>query len=713
MPQASLFDVEDEKVETPKDPLVEQEADDLERVITVLDTQYEAGDPCVHPDTNKVVPDTVYDGMRKRLREIRPASVIFSTVTASEMESSGRKVKHDPPMTSIHKANGSLAEKDEVRLDWLSDIWAELGYMGDPALDKDCSKHIVQTWKVDGVACSLVYKKGKLFKAGLRPRDGVSGEDITENAKYVEGVPEELPLKIDVVIRGELYCPKNTFEKVNKELLASGEIKKPYANPRNYTTGSVRQFKDPTITKKRQISFRAYSALGVKDPPFKTEIERAKWIGKTLGIPTIRVEPHVYDDLKKMEAQAPSLDYEVDGVVLSVNDLEGQQQMGTHGGSPDADPRGKLAWKFEEEHADCKVKEIKWFTGRTRKVTPVANFEGVQLAGTTVVNCTLHSLGNMRRKQIGLGTMIRVIKSGKIIPFVQETVSGHKKDPEYPTACPSCGKATHVEDNGLKWTDEDYTAELVCTNPACGATAVSTLIHFLVTLGIKGLGESTVETLYTKKVVETWADFYEADMAALLAAGFSPREATLMLVRLRMYDQPEQEKDDDKLLKWYVKNHVEKIKVPLWQLFASLGIPGAGKTAGRELEKKYKSLAEIMDAKVADLEAIENFGTITAEAVVDFFKDNRKEVERLLEYFEVELPKTGKLTGQTFVFSGGFEGGKETWEKKVQALGGTIGGSVSKKTTYLVAGPGSGSKSDKAKQLGVTILDIDGLKKLL
>ncbi len=713
MPQQSLFDVEDDKTETPKDPLVEQEADDLERVIAVLDTLYEAGDPCVHPDTSKAVPDTVYDGMRKRLKEIRPTSTVFSTVTASEMEHTGRKVKHDPPMTSIHKANGSIAEKDTIRLDWLSDIWAELGYMGDPALDKDCSRHIVQTWKVDGVACSLVYKKGKLFKAGLRPRDGVSGEDITENAKYVNGVPEELPLKIDVVIRGELYCPKSTFEKVNKALMDSNEIKKPYANPRNYTTGSVRQFKDPTITKKREISFRAYSALGVKDPPFKTEIERAKWIGQKLGIPTIRVEPHVYGDLKKMEAQAPDLDYEVDGVVLSVNDLEGQQQMGTHGGSPDADPRGKLAWKFEEEHADCKVKKIEWYTGRTRKITPVANFDGVPLAGTTVVNCTLHSLGNMRRKQIGLGTVIRVIKSGKIIPFVQDTVSGHKKDPEYPVNCPSCGKPSHVEDNQLKWTDPDYTAELVCTNQTCGATAVSTLLHFLVTLGVKGLGESTVETLYNKGLVKTWADFFELTDTRLQAAGFSTRESVLTLCRVYLKDQPEQEKDDDVLWKWYASARLQKIKVPLWQVFAGLGISGAGKSAGRALEQKYKSMTEIMDAKVEDLEVIENFGTITAEAVVDFFKDNRKGVERLLDFVEVELPKTGKLTGKTFVFSGGFEGGKEAWEKKVQALGGTIGGSVSKKTHYLVAGPGSGSKSDKAKQLGVTILDIDGLKKLL
>ncbi len=711
MPQKTLFD--DDVVDTPKDPLAEQEADDLERVITILDTMYEAGDPCVHPDTGTVVADAVYDGMRKRLKHIRPTSAIFSTVTASDMEHSGRKVKHDPPMTSIHKANGSIAEKDKVRLDWLSDIWFELGYMGDPALDNDCSKHITQTWKVDGVACSIVYKKGKLHKAGLRPRDGVSGEDITENAKYVDGIPEELKVPIDVVIRGELFCLKSTFDRVNKTLMASGEIKKPYANPRNYTTGSVRQFKDPTITKSREISFRAYSALGVKNPPFKTEVERAKWVATVLGVPTVRVEPHVYGDLAKMEAAVPKLDYEVDGVVLSVNDLEGQQQMGTHGGAPDADPRGKLAWKFEEEHADCEIKRIEWYTGRTRKITPVSSFDGVQLAGTTVVNCTLHSLGNMRRKSVGVGTVVRVIKSGKIIPFVQDVVSGRKKNPDYPKTCPSCGHDTKVEDNGKEWTDPEYTAEAICTNAACGATAVSTLIHFLVTLGIKGLGESTVETLYNNVLVKAWGDFYDLDKPKLLHAGFSERQAVLILTRLRFYDQPEQVEDDEKLWDWLRANWGKKLPIPFWQLFASLGIPGAGKSAGRALEQKYKSFAEIKTASVGELEGVENFGTTTAQAVVDFFKSNGPWIEKLLDVFEPELPKVGKLTGQTFVFSGGFEGGKETWEKKVQALGGTISGSVSKKINYLVAGPGSGSKSDKARQLGITVLDIDGLKKLL
>jgi DNA ligase (NAD+) len=697
------------EVET-EDPLLRQEADELEQVIEVLDTLWDQGEPCVHPITGQEVPNPVYDGMRSRLAEIRPDSRVFEGTNASKLETTNRKVKHDPPMTSIHKANGSLAEKDEIRRKWLQGVWDELKYPGDSDDDFNVGLYIAESDKVDGVAVSIEYKKGKLHRAGLRPRNGIDGEDVTANVKYVEGVPEKLPTPIDVTVRGELYCPKSVFGKKNLEFAAAGE--KTFANPRNYTTGSIRQFKDPTITASRGICFLAYSLLNFNNAHkhYDTEYGRYEFCTKVLGIPHVHVERHGYKNLKEREERAKNKDYEVDGVVLSVNRLDHQAQMGTHGDSPEADPKGKLAWKFEEEHADVIVKEIAWYTGRTRKITPVANFDGVQLAGTTVVNCTLHSLGFMRRKKVGLGTNIRVIKSGKIIPFVQDVVSGHSQDPEYPEKCPSCGSPTHVEDNGLAWTDKPYVAEVSCTNVRCGASAVSQLIHFLVTIGVKGLGESAVQALYDKNLVKTWGDFYRLDKAKLALAGFSERESVLALARLKLYDQPEQVKDDEKLWDWLRLNWSKKVPVPLWQLFASLGINGAGKSVGRALEAEYKTLEGIVGADVEGMQKIDGIGLITAETVADFFRDSKDDVLDLLNHFEPEGPKSGDLTSLVFCFSGGFEKGKQYYEKVVSDRGAKVVGSVSKKVTHFVAGPGSGSKSEKAQELGIAVLSVDDLK---
>lgn len=677
-----------------------REITELESAITILDTLYEEGEDCIHPLTGKVVTDPEYDAMRARLAFLKPTSSVLKDVTASNVTSFVKKVKHNPPMVSIHKAIGTLDERNKELERWKRDVVKELGYK-DPV-----EKWGVQALKLDGVAAGLYYEKGKLVSVGLRPRDGVSGEDVTENAKHVEGILAQLPVPITGTIRGEIICKKSVFEKIkadwqNPKYDLGSEPK----NPRNYAAGSIRQFKNPGITKERQLSFIGYVIIS-DDVKEKDEIERAKWCNKILKLPYVQVRAFRYEDLDKLEKLADNLDYEVDGIVLSVRNCDDREQMGHHGGSETNPPKGRLAWKFEEEHADPKVNEIVWETGRTGALIPVLEFPSVQLAGTSVSRCTGHNLGFLCRSKIGVGTTIRVIKSGKIIPKVVGIISGHI-DPDYPKKCPTCGHATVVE----KGNDPDM-LELICPNLSCGARAVSSICHYLSTLGVKGVAESTVQKLYDAKLVKSLDNLYTLTHKQLVDLGMGDRNSRLCVARIHMIDQAE--KVDDKELDVAIAKANSNMKlVPLWQFFAALGIEGSGKSAGRALVGHFGSFQAIMNAKEEDLAEVDGIGEKSATAIAAFFKHNQGLVNNLLEYIEPQLPKGGKLSGKTFCLTGGFPGGKSVIEKRIEDAGGKTSGSVSKKVDFVVIGTDAGSKERKADELGIKKITLTEFEKML
>jgi DNA ligase (NAD+) len=675
-----------------------KEIAELEQVIPVLDTLYEEGEDCIHPLTGKVVTDPEYDAMRARLAFLKPDSPVLKDVTASQVVSFVKKVKHHPPMVSIHKAIGTLAERDKELERWKRDVVKELGYK------KPVEKWAAQAYKLDGVACALYYEKGKLVSVGLRPRDGISGEDVTENAKYVEGIPTQLPVPITGTIRGEIICKKSVFAKIKADWKNPRyDLGQEPKNPRNYAAGSIRQFKNPTITKERQLSFIAYVILS-DDVTEMDEIERAKWCNKTLKMPYVQTPPFRYEDLQKMEDDAPNLDYEVDGVVLSVRNIDDREQMGHHGGSPTNPPKGRLAWKFEEEHADPQVMAVEWETGRTGELIPVLNFPAVQLAGTSVSRCTGYNLGFLLRSKVGVGTIVRIIKSGKIIPKVIGVISGHTT-PHYPKKCPTCGHATVIEKGG----DPDLMS-LMCPNLSCGARAVNAICHYLSTLGVKGVAESTVQKLYNAKLVKTVNDLYHLKPKQLTDLG--DRNSRLVVARIHMIDQAE--KIDDQELDAAIEKVTKKPKeVPIWQFFAALGIEGAGKTAGKALANHFGDFSSIVKATEADLAEVEGIGEKTAKVIADFFHHNKALVTKLLANVEPQLPKGGKLEKFTFCFTGGFPDGKSHWERKVEDLGGKVAGNVSKKVNFVVVGTDAGSKEKKAEELGVKKLSLDDLKKML
>jgi DNA ligase (NAD+) len=694
-----------------------EKALDLERIIAHLDTLYEQGEDCIHPDTGIIVTDGEYDGLRRQLKLLQPMSTLFDSATASNLVSAVKKVVHDPPMTSIEKASHEVIETQEEQLF----KWLEKAQEGNEleqqtllvAKGKTFKSEPVQyrknffyeAYKLDGVALAIYYEDGVLVRAGLRPRDGVNGEDVTAQVKFVEGIREKLKVKATCSIRGELICKLNDFELVQAGLKRAGE--KLRANPRNHAAGGIRQFKNPEKTKLMKLSFIAYGIEGIDNPPYKTEMERASWCRDVLGIPYIETKPFVFEDLAKFEKEISKQDFEVDGVIIGVNNLEDQEQLGRHGDPRTGNPKGKIAWKFREEEATPTVKDLEWQTGRTGKIVAVAIFDAVRLAGTNVSRATLHNAGFMERNQITIGSVISVRKAGKIIPKVTGVVGGQGK-PEFPEICPACGSQTKLEKGGTA-----DMLELVCPNNACSAQNISSLCHFLATFGVLGLGESRVSTLVESGEVSKPADFYRLDVDRAMASGLTERQALLAVAAIQMVPSPDKLENEDLQAAIEAASQHKK-KIPLWQLFASFGIGAAGKSAGKALADHFGSFEKIRNAGIEELEAVGDVGSITAQAIHNYLAANSDDIDDLLDFVEPELPKTGgKLAGQTFCFSGGFPEGKRYWEQAVEDLGGKSVSSVSQKTSYLVAGPGSGSKSEKAEKLGVPIIDTQALEKLM
>jgi DNA ligase (NAD+) len=411
------------------------------------------------------------------------------------------------------------------------------------------------------------------------------------------------------------------------------------------------------------------------------------------------------DMLKSYEDGVLNQPFEVDGIILKVNIIEDYEQLGHHGDDPIKEPRGALAWKFEEERAEPVVKEIVWEASRTGRVTPVAHFtEAVKLAGTDVRKATCSNLGWIERMGIGAGSTVRVYKAGKIIPKVEAVVKGKVKKIDHPTKCPTCQTTLAIVEGAPPNKD------LMCLNKECPAKHIIGIEFFLNAVESKGLGQSKIEEIVKGGKVKTIADLYTLTLDDMMAAGLTEREGVLALATIH-HVKPQ--KDNDKLLLAIAKAMKSKKNVTAWQFFSGFGIKRAGKTVGKLLIDKWRSFDKIMNANVEELEAIDGIGEVTAKSIVDYFKEHRPMVEKLLEQFELELPKEGKLTGSVFVLSGGFDKGKDFWEKQIQEKGGKTSGSVSKKTTFLVAGPGSGSKSEKAQELGVKILTEKELAEML
>ncbi len=620
-----------------------------------------------------VVEDHVYDEKYARLLELEAAYPELKSADSitqrvgGEVNSDLPKVEHPVPMLSM----GDV---------FFYDLLAEFAQRVQKAIGHPVAYNV--ELKIDGLSLSLEYEEGRLKRASTRG-NGQVGEDVTKNVKYIKDVPQKLPEAITTEVRGECYMSKEAFAKLNQERDEAGESI--FANPRNAAAGSLRQL-DPKVTKKRQLSTFIYTWINPPagiDSQHQAICEMAK-LGFHTNENGCRLEnlADVYDYIDEFTKKRDSLPYVIDGIVLKVDDLALQADLG----NTVKVPRWEIAYKFPPEEEETVVREIEWTVGRTGVVTPTAVMDPVQLAGTTVARASLHNPDLLAKLDIRLGDTVKLHKAGDIIPEISEVVLSKRPEDsvpyEVPTKCPSCGEdLVHL----------DKEVALRCINPSCPAQVEEGITHFASrqAMNIAGLGPKIVKQLIAKDLVHNVADLYylTADDLSQLDH-FKEKSINNLLAAI---DQSR-------------KNSVELV------LFG-LGIDNVGGKAAQLIARKFKNMSKIASASVQELTAIDTIGMTIAESLTAYFQ--QEEAKKLLARLEeagVNMDYLGEdgeaadnfFKGKTVVLTGKLAHySRAEFTKKLQALGAKVTGSVSKKTDCLVYGEDAGSKLAKAEALDI------------
>ncbi|MDB5873399.1 MAG: ligA [Ramlibacter sp.] len=648
------------------------------------------------------IPDAEYDKLFRELQEIEEKHPELLTPDSPTHRVGGKalegfsKVRHKVPMLSIRtetdiEATGARNFDGRVRRELALKEGAEI-------------IEYVAELKFDGLAINLRYEDGVLVQAATRG-DGEVGEDVTHNIRTVGQIPLRLPADVPQVleVRGEVYMRRDDFERMNelqREKIARGaKNEKTFVNPRNAAAGAVRQL-DPTIAKQRPLSFFAYGFGEVApSPDFGTQFESLLAL-RSWGFPVsdrTQVCSGPEDLVAYHQAVGTERDgfpFDIDGVVYKVNSVALQRQLGF----VSREPRWAVAHKFPAQEQVTKVLAIDVYVGRTGKLTPVARLEPVFVGGVTVTNATLHNEDEVRRKDVRVGDQVIVRRAGDVIPEVVAVVPEKRlheaKLFTMPKKCPVCGSEA-VREEG----EADYR----CTGGLfCGAQRKQAILHFAQrrAMDIEGLGEKLVDQLVEADVVKTLPDLYRLGLAGLVA-----------LERIG-------EKSAQNLLE-----NLEKSKqATLPRFLYGLGIRHVGEATAKDLAKYFGKLDAIMDAAVEQLLEVPDVGPVVAESIHTFFQQphNREVVEQLracgVSWQESEPAKREQLplAGKTVVLTGTLPNmSRDEAKDLLEAAGAKVAGSVSKKTDYVVAGAEAGSKLDKARELGVALLDEEGLRKLL
>ena len=544
--------------------------------------------------------------------------------------------------------------------------------------------------KIDGLSISLTYEAGRLVVGATRG-DGSVGENITENLKRVKDIPLTLPEPLDITVRGECYMPKTSFERVNLERQEKGEPE--FANPRNAAAGTLRQL-DTGVVAKRGLSTFLYQEASPTDASSQSQVlAELDRLGFTTNHDHVLAGSisEVWNFIEQVASKRNALPYEIDGIVIKVNDLAIQEELGFTVKAP----RWAVAYKFPAEEKEAEILSVDWTVGRTGVVTPPANLTPVQLAGTTVSRATLHNVDYIAEKDIRIGDTVIVYKAGDIIPAVLRVVEGKRDQQEVmpiPTACPSCDSPLmHYEDE----------VALRCINPHCPSQIMNRLEHFASrdAMNIAGLGTSIVEKLFKTNLVKDVADIYKLSVDDLLQLeGFKEKSAE------KLYQAIQASKE----------NSAEK-------LLFGLGIRHVGSKASKILLEKFGNLENLAKANSEEIAQIDGLGQVIAKSLVTYF-DSQGAQELLVELKEagVNLTYLGQvaredaaLSGLTVVLTGKLERLKRSEAKaKLESLGANVAGSVSKKTNLVVAGSDAGSKLAKAQELGIEVKDEAWLESL-
>lgn len=630
------------------------------------------------------ITDQEYDKYLRELEELEQKYKEFARDDSptkrvgGEVLDSFKKVTHKIPMMS------------------LSDVFSESEVVNfDERIKKEGIRpQYVCELKIDGLSVSLLYEHGKLVRAATRG-DGVVGEDITHNVKTIKSVPLTLNEDIDIEVRGEIYMSKKSLEKVNLERIKNGE--KPLQNARNGAAGSIRQL-DSKVAAKRGLDVWIYHLPNPLDYGIHTHYEALEFM-KKLGFKTnpnnrlVNNINEVLEFISEKNAERKSLPYDIDGIVIKVNNIDQQQELGFTAKYP----KWATAYKFPAEEVLTRLNDIIFTVGRTGQITPNAVLDPVIVMGSTIARATLHNENYIKEKDLRIGDIVSIRKAGDVIPEVvevkKERRTGNEKNFEMIHNCPICG-TTLVKKEG----QVDY----FCLNEHCHTRKIESLIHFAErdAMNIDGLGEKIMEDFFNFSFIRTIPDIY------LLQ---THRED---LTRLEGYG----EKSVTKLLEAIEKSKSNSLE----KLLFGLGIPHVGSKTAKIIASHYHNIDNIMKATLEDLSSINDIGEIIAKSIVDYFQkeDNKIIIERLkqyginMNYLGQKIIKDETFYGKTFVLTGTMTEYKRDEAKNlIENYGGKTSSSVSKKTDVVIAGAEPGSKYDKAVELGITIWSEEDFKK--
>jgi len=626
-------------------------------------------------EDNPTISDFEYDKLFAELKELEKQNPLLITSDSPTQRVGSISEKFLPYKHKYRLYSLDNTYKYEDLEDWYQKIINEYG-----------QQKLVCELKIDGLAIALTYEKGLLVR-GVTRGDGITGEDITNNVKTIKAIPLKLFKPVDVEIRGEIYMPKSSFEKLNEENLKNGE--KPFANPRNAAAGSIRQL-DSTITSKRDLSMFCYTAIFTKNTENqpKTHYDSIHYL-KELGFkvnPNIRLCDNAKEAVKycqEWENKRFDLDYATDGVVIKINNFTIQQELGFTSRAP----KWATAFKFPPEEVATKLLDIETGVGKTGAITPVAILEPVQLGGSTVSRASLHNFDEIKRLDVRIGDRVYIKKAAEIIPKVVKVIEDEEhfnlKQYTPPEFCPSCGEK-------LKFHEDEV--NLYCENPNCHAKICAKIEYWVSkdAMDIDNIGPSVIEQLYTKGFIKNAVDLYKLNMQ-----DFMQLDAVKEKSAFNMFNSIEKSKHNT-----------------LTRFLTALSIKNVGKETAGLLSGELKTLEKIMNTSIEELSAIEGIGEIIATDIYNFFK-NPQNIDMLneLKHLGVEPAEqsdntTDELKGMTFVLTGTLQNmTRDEASEKIKQMGGKTSSSVSKNTSYVIAGENPGSKLDKAQKLGVIILN--------
>jgi DNA ligase (NAD+) len=647
-----------------------------------------------HVLDDPVISDYEFDRLLAELRGIEEAHPEWITPDSPTQRAGGaplskfERVRHPAPILSLGNAFGEA----DVR------AWYERVLRLDERVAQ--ADYVVEP-KIDGLTVVLHYRNGQ-FTQGTTRGDGVVGEDITANLRTVPSIPLHIPVDPQgppappyLVVRGEVFMTIQDFEELNRRLKEAGE--KTYLNPRNTAAGSLRQL-DPKLAASRPLNLLTYAIVAGEHALPQTQWETLQYL-RSLGFPVfsgILRYTNIEDAIQaceEWEQKRENLSFEIDGMVIKIDDLELADDLGYVG----KDPRGAIAYKFPAEEVTTRLLDIGVNVGRTGVLTPYANLDPVEIRGVIVRQATLHNFDYIADKDIRVGDMVRVKRAGEVIPYVIGPVKALRTGEERvyvpPSTCPFCGEPAENLPGEVAW---------YCVNAACPAQLIRNLEHFVSrgAMDIVGLGIRIVEQLVAEGLLQDVADLFTLKKENLLALeGFGEKKADNILQAIQAARSR-----------------------PLARVITALGIRGVGEVAAADLAQNYSDLDTLSQASLEELQAIPGFGPNTAQGIVDWFERPRN--QKLLQKLrragvwprraaEQASERVQTLSGRTFVVTGTLpEFSRSEAKAFIEAHGGKVTGSVSGNTDYLVMGENPGSKYDKAQALGIPILDEVGLRRL-